>query len=62
MNLGATVRVNKCGVCVLVSLMVMIVALYKYGNTTELKREVISLRSLLSAAIDAAERGGKIVS
>lgn len=62
MNLGATVRVNKCGVCVLVSLTLMVVALYKYGNTTELKREVVSLRSLLSAAIDAAERGGKIVS
>lgn len=62
MNLGGTVRLNKCGVCVLVSLMVMVGVLYKYGNTTELKREVVSLRSLLSAAIDAAERGGKIVS
>lgn len=61
MNLGASVRVNKCGVCVLMTLMVMVVFLYKYGNNTEFKREVVSLRSLLSAAIDAAERGGRVV-
>ncbi|XP_050723397.1 Golgi-resident adenosine 3',5'-bisphosphate 3'-phosphatase-like isoform X2 [Eriocheir sinensis] len=61
MNLGATVRVNKCGVCVLVALMLLVAAIYKYGNTPELKREAVSLRNLLSAAIDAAERGGRIV-
>ncbi|KAG0730226.1 Inositol monophosphatase 3 [Chionoecetes opilio] len=62
MNLGASVRVNKCGLCVLLVLMVVVVALYKYGNSTELKREVVSLRSLLAASIDAAEHGGKVVS
>lgn len=62
MNLGATVRVNKCGVGVLVALLLLVGTIYKYGNAPELKREVVSLRNLLSAAIDAAERGGKIVS
>ena len=62
MNLGASVRVNKCGLCVIVALMVMVVVLYNYGTTSELKREVVSLRSLLAASIDAAERGGRVVS
>ncbi|XP_071515776.1 inositol monophosphatase 3 isoform X2 [Panulirus ornatus] len=63
MNLGATIRVNKLGLGTIITVLAMIVMLYRYGNTATLERKpaMVSLKSMLSAAIDAAQRGGRIV-
>ncbi|XP_045585159.1 inositol monophosphatase 3 [Procambarus clarkii] len=63
MNLGATIRINKYGISIIVTSVVMVVMLYRYGHPSSMGKNatVVSLRSLLSAAIDAAQRGGRIV-
>ncbi|XP_042231976.1 inositol monophosphatase 3-like isoform X2 [Homarus americanus] len=64
MNLGATIKVNKFGVGIIFTAVVMVAVIYRYGSSTNLERSassMVSLRDLLSAAIDSAQRGGKIV-
>lgn len=66
MNLGASVRVNKIGIGIIVASVVILYLLYRgsgESGTTEFKAPPgpVSLKHLLAAAIDAAEQGGKKV-
>lgn len=63
MNLGATIRINKFGVGIIMATVVMVIMMYRYGHSSSLTRKssMVSLKNLLSAAIDSAQRGGKIV-
>ncbi|XP_063599866.1 inositol monophosphatase 3-like isoform X2 [Penaeus indicus] len=71
MNLGASVRINKLGVSIIGGVLLMIVLVYRNSGSSEGTAEMplemaqtgarVSLKKLLAAAIDAADRGGKIV-
>ncbi|XP_047486590.1 inositol monophosphatase 3-like isoform X2 [Penaeus chinensis] len=70
MNLGASVRINKLGVGIIGGVLLMIVLVYRNSSSSEgaeMPFEMaqtgarVSLKKLLAAAIDAADRGGKIV-
>ncbi|KAK7078840.1 Inositol monophosphatase 3 [Halocaridina rubra] len=67
MNLGATIRINKVAVTAIGAAVLVVVLLYKNSLPTSNLAELqdgdshVSLKKLLSAAIDAAERGGTIV-
>ncbi|XP_068208987.1 Golgi-resident adenosine 3',5'-bisphosphate 3'-phosphatase isoform X2 [Palaemon carinicauda] len=66
MNLGATVRLNKFGLALIGGMIFFIVVLYRNSGSSsqsnyEGRLTTVSLKRLLSGAIDAAERGGKIV-
>lgn len=74
MNLGGTVRVNKCGL-IFIGVVGFLILFYAYGgggggsgdsalssalasSPSVLSSDKVSLRELLSAAIDVAKRGG----
>lgn len=70
MNLGASVRINKLGVSIIGGVLLMVVLVYRNSGSSEgaeMSLEMaqtgarVSLKKLLAAAIDAADRGGKIV-
>lgn len=66
MNMGASVRVNKLGIGIIIASVIIIYLLYRGGGeneTAEFKAPPgpVNLKHLLAAAIDAAEQGGKKV-
>ncbi|XP_064104567.1 inositol monophosphatase 3-like isoform X1 [Macrobrachium nipponense] len=66
MNLGASIRLNKFGIALIGGMIFFIVLLYRNSGSPSQsdfdgRAATVSLKRLLSAAIDAAERGGKIV-
>ncbi|CAL4142089.1 unnamed protein product, partial [Meganyctiphanes norvegica] len=66
MNLGASVRVNKYGIGIIIACVVIVYLLYRGGEATDTGELIappgpVSLRQLLAASIDAAEQGGKKV-
>ncbi|KAL1129006.1 hypothetical protein AAG570_013538 [Ranatra chinensis] len=62
MNLGATVRINRLGVCVLAGIFVLIVIyLWPWKDLDVDGPHRVNLRRLLVASVQAAERGGRRV-
>lgn len=72
MNLGGTVRINKCGLIV-IALLGLLIIFYAYGGSSSeslsasavvasspsiITSDKVSLKQLLCAAIDIAQRGG----
>lgn len=56
MNIGGSIRLNPYGLLVL-GLMSLFILYYTFGSSTKLE-EKISMKVLLSAAIDIAKKGG----
>jgi len=59
--MASTVKINKCGVLFCVAVITMIVMMYKRSGPVSAPvdgEQLISLKELLSAAVDAAKRGG----
>ena len=56
MNIGGSIRLNPCGLLVL-GLMSLFILYYTFGSSVRVE-EKISMKTLLSAAIDVAKKGG----
>lgn len=68
MNLSSSIRVNKSGVFALAAIGIIIIVVYRssFSSISSSKfgteANFVNLKELLSAAIDAAQRGGDEVS
>ena len=56
MIIGGSIRLNPCGLLVL-GLMSLFILYYTFGSSVKVE-EKISMKTLLSAAIDVAKKGG----
>ena len=56
MNIGGSIRLNPCGLLVL-GLMSLFILYYTFGSPAKAE-ESVSMKVLLSAAIDIAKKGG----
>ncbi|XP_014243340.1 putative inositol monophosphatase 3 [Cimex lectularius] len=60
MNLGGTIRVNKIGFCIICCIIILFV-IYLSPPRTSQSKPIVNIKTLLLAAIEAAERGGEEV-
>ena len=57
MNIGGSIRLNPCGL-LLLGLMSLFILYYTFGSSNSKAEESVSMKVLLSAAIDIAKKGG----
>ena len=55
MKMGGSIRLNPCGLLVL-AIVSLLILYYTFGRVDH--RETVSIKALLSAAIDVAKKGG----
>ena len=65
MNFGGVIRLNKSGLIGLAACFLLLIVIYRTGygsdDVSYKENKLVNLKEMLSAAIDAAERGGNKV-
>ena len=65
-KMATSIHLNKSGICFCVGVLLLLALIHKMGRTevapsSSSKAELVSLKEVLSAAIDAAQNGGRQV-